>query len=452
MKYKRLAVLILFSMLFLAGFKIAKASVLNDSFINLLNNKSMNAVGSLHFELTAPSYTSTLGQGQSTEKKYMNVSLQSAQDFWIPGAIKSDQIFTVGTNLIPLVNSKLEMRLIGDTIYIKIPALPYEKLVPWLASYKDQWVQFGKNDAAAIAQENPSIQQSIEKIYNELVLVNSRPIAELAKVGDFIKKYSSVITEKKVGSRTIDGVAQNKYSLTLNTKLLIAKLTSNINSPMGTASRNYQIKEIEASVASFKLKNGVIYVGKKDHLPYELSFTIQQYDSVNKKVTSTFNFDFTFSDFGSHLNNITTPASFMTATDFYTNVIKKSLDTARAKAQQATLKTSLSDMRSTAELVYGNSNSYGTTSNMGNCSNPAFGSLFNPTTTISSGNQNSVNMQIKSILNNVINYSSSSLCYSTPSSWAMQAIYTDNSGSFCVDSTGVAKETTVSISGPICKN
>jgi len=421
---------------------MAKASVLSDAFINLINKKSVNAVGTLHYESSPQS---------NNLKNYADISLQSTQDLLTPGSIKSDQILKVDTNLIP-INSTLEIKLIGDTFYIKIPVISYKEFALPFASYERQWISFNKEDITAISKDEPEIKEYIQNIYDTLMSINNKPISELSKVSNLVKEYSPIIIEKKIGSKTDNGISEDKYSLTLDTNALISKLTSNINSSMGTASRNYQIKAIKDSVNSIKIKNGLIYVGKKDRLPYELSFTAQQYDSVNHKVISTFDFDFTFSDFGSNFDSIIAPTSVTTATDFYNNTIKKSLDEARLKGQKAAMKASLSEMRPVAELIYENTNSYGTTSNLGNCTTPTPGSVFNPILKGYSSNQSDLNMQTKNILNNVINYSSSYLCYSTTSSWAMQGTYKDGNGSFCVDSTGVAKETTTAITGPVCGN
>ena len=117
-------------------------------------------------------------------------------------------------------------------------------------------------------------------------------------------------------------------------------------------------------------------------------------------------------------------------------IVLASLGTARNKGKDASVQESMSGMRAAMEIFYsGNSNSYGTNTTAGACTVAGTtGSGFNDST---SGMQNLTAAIVAASGTNVY-------CNALGTTWVAAARLPSASGDnlqFCVDSTGVAKQT-----------
>ncbi len=427
-----------------------EASVVSDAFIKLVNIQSRSSKITMHSEFNLDT--------RSKVKQYIDFNATSRGDNAIPGATKLDTSLGFKTNMLailgaPQLNITINMRLVGDTLYFQIPDAPFDEFVPTLVPYKNQWIRFNKEDLNAIIKSLPSDEITAEQIkeandaYDKVMEANNQPQKEMVKITDTIKKYDKAFLLKKSNSRNVGGITQDKYLITINKKTLLKILVADIpekdTTTMTSSIRISLIHDIIDTLSHIVLKNTVIYIDHKDNLPYEISSTIQTLGNKNKVETTT-KFKMYFSEFGSHFDDIVTPPQFTTGALFFNNVIKRTLDDARVKGQNAALRSMLGNFRVQAEIVYGaNNNSYGSVANNGNCTSAVAGSVFNP----ASENINTVNL-VKSITRNA----SSTSCYSTPSAWAFAVKNKDNSISYCADSTGAQREINSTLTGTTCPN
>lgn len=210
---------------------------------------------------------------------------------------------------------------------------------------------------------------------------------------------------------------------------------------------------INEALASVNFRNGILYIGQNDGLPYEVSFTIDQLK--NKKVISTLKVKLTFSQFGSRFDNVViAPSSFVTLTNLYNQAFKTKIEQAKKESEKASLKVNLSSYFVWNETVYDEMDGkYGTSSNDGSCVNPTLGSIFNKPMGDDLEDSEYCNECSAAMVKKLIELSGNEKrCYSTPDAYAVQMSYKDNSGYFCIDSTGERKETTSLITGPVCGN
>ena len=115
------------------------------------------------------------------------------------------------------------------------------------------------------------------------------------------------------------------------------------------------------------------------------------------------------------------------------SVVLASLNTARSKGSDAAVKAAMASLRANAELVYdNNANSYDSSTN-----NSCSAGMFATTSPINIGSQ------ITNITQNAASTPAPS-CYSDSSKWAM-SVTLKGTGNWCVDSTGVSKNTTQNI-------
>src|SRR5688572_21194465 len=106
-------------------------------------------------------------------------------------------------------------------------------------------------------------------------------------------------------------------------------------------------------------------------------------------------------------------------------VVLASLNTARSRGTDAAIQSNLDSIRVQAELVYNNTNSYGTVYvNSGSCAATA-NTLFADTT-----------IQRAIVATEAINGSGSNVCNSTATSYAIASPIVAVTGYWCIDSTG----------------
>jgi prepilin-type N-terminal cleavage/methylation domain-containing protein len=125
------------------------------------------------------------------------------------------------------------------------------------------------------------------------------------------------------------------------------------------------------------------------------------------------------------------------------SVVLASLNTARGKGADSAVKSNLNSIRSQAELYYdNNNNSYGTFA-VATCPTTATaGSIFNDTTII------------KAIDSALASGGNGTRCVSTPTAYAISVGLKTAGQSWCIDSTGKAKQfagtPTAAITGSAC--
>ena len=446
MKYKYLLSLVL--VLFLGTFNVSNASILSDSFVKLLNIKSMSSTARVNYN-----FKNGLTGDSRNSKGVVDLMLSSNQDISTPNKIIASQDFNLKIESLDFnLNFAISTKIIGDTIYIKIPNVNFDELIPELVPYKNQWIKISQEDINYLEPQFPGIKESYEKA----IKINSESSVVTDEVSKIIKKYSYAFTLKKTGTRIDNGIKQDKYTVTFNKKRFATLLVADFN-------KTYKIKKakdkkdlinsINESLASINFKNGILYIGQNDGLPYEVSFTIDQLK--NKKVISTLKINLTFSEFGSHFDNVViAPSNFVTLTNLYNQAFKTKIEESKKEAEKMSLKVNLSSYLAWNEIVYDEMDGkYGTTSNDGSCTNPTLGSIFNKPLGDDLRNSEYCNECSALMIKKLIELSGNEKrCYSTSNGYAVQMSYKDNSGYFCVDSNGAKKETSSLITGPVCGN
>ncbi len=297
----------------------ASASVIDQAFINMSTIKSGSISG--HMEYIS-----------ADKKDYFYADLKSRTDGNDPSTIKIDQSITMSTSDMPF-QIALSIRMIGDTLYLQIPNLPFDSFLPELVPYKGQWVRFNPQDIAAISTDIPDIGDTFNQITklnsDTLASANTAPTAESIKARQELMRYFTAFTLTKKGSRTVNGIKQDKYVMKLNTKKLITILTADIKKEyagMPASFINSEIKSMKDDVAHTVLKSATIYIGQKDKLPYDMAFTIVNLTKKNK-IDSTLNVSLQFSDYGTVFTDINAPTSFVTGTEIYNKIKASFLDT-----------------------------------------------------------------------------------------------------------------------------
>ncbi len=296
----------------------ASASVIDQAFTNMSTIKSGSMSG--HMEYIS-----------ANKKDYFYADLKSKTDGNDQSAIKVDQSITMSTSEMPF-QIAISIRMIGDTLYMQIPNLPFDSFMPELVPYKGQWVRFNPQDIATISNDIPGISDTFNQLTKlnsgTLASTNTAPTPEAIKARQELMRYFTAFTLTKKGSRVSNGIKQDKYAITLNTKKLIAILTADIKKEyegMPASFINSEIKSMKDDVAHTVLKSATLYVGQQDKLPYDLAFTIVNLTKKNK-IDSTLNISLQFSDYGTIFTDITAPTSFVTGTDMYNKIKASFLD------------------------------------------------------------------------------------------------------------------------------
>jgi hypothetical protein len=208
MKYKYLVIFA--SIVFLGIFNITNASVLSDSFIKLLNIKSMSSTAHMNY-----SFKNGLTGDSKNSKGIVDLLLSGNQDISTPNKAIASQDFNLSVTSSDFnLNLAISTKMIGDTLYIKIPDVKFDEFIPELVPYKNQWIKISKEDMDYLEPQFPGIKESYEKA----IKVNSEPSVVVDEVSQIIKRYSYAFILKKTGSRIESGVKQDKYTVTFNKK------------------------------------------------------------------------------------------------------------------------------------------------------------------------------------------------------------------------------------------
>jgi hypothetical protein len=316
MKNKHIVlIIVLFSIS--VGFTKTEASVLSTAFSKLSNVTSLSSKVSVNNEdSTINSFTN--------KKNYLKVESIVRNDNSIPLSQKIDNSFTVTTNMAGQdLSINLNFRIIGGTLYFQVPNAPFDILFPSLVPYKNKWISINKSDIDYISQDIPGLKITANDIKNNQTLNQTQENGILY----LMKRYDKALSLRKHGTRTVNGIVQDRYIVTVNKKMIAKLISEDLtkNKPGTTQSDKSELKKsIEKSISSLNFKSELIYIGKKDKLPYEFAGIIQKLGSKNK-VKSTMRINIVLSDFGAYFDDIVIPTDYMTATSFYNNVIKPML-------------------------------------------------------------------------------------------------------------------------------
>ncbi len=421
-------------------------NIASKSLISLMNSHAVQ----INLDSTITTYNN-YSSGSSVFSNKTDVTkftINAGQDILVPGNVKASQKFTIsGSSLMGMgLNTSsvsFEDKIIGDTVYFKVPSQMLGFMLGGNAQTvgADQWIQINPSTLAAL----PSEFDFMKEVYNYFVSFNAQPTQFFKSHQADILQYTQSFNLTKYKNKVIDGNKVTIYKFTLNKSALRkAMIASAKESYSDGKVPSYEIKSIDQDLASINIKNGYFSVYANTTLPYGISGTIQNYDTYSKKITSSTDFNVSFTDFEKPLV-VTPPDSYITILDFYNTYVKPTLEVARNKGMDAALKATLANLRAQSALVYDINNGYGTVANNGSCSNPTAGSLF------STSNADNV-YDMKDIVSQIQEFSNgNSACYSTPSAFAVSAKLTSSEGYYCVDSNGTAKNTTSQVTGTVCQ-
>ena len=421
------------SLLSLLSSHAVQVSAQNKATIYNTGYSSMNPIGSM------------LGSGST---QTMTINVDAGQDILTPGMVKATHQITIsGSGSFGLLGSSttlsVEDRIVGDTIYLQLPWSIFNLLTRSTSPIPvDTWVEITPSDIAALKTDFPAIQN----VYNDLISFNSQPVQFLKDHQADWLKFTQALKLAKYSTKKVNGSSVTVYSFTLDKVALRQTM-------IDSAKANYMngtvpaaaLKSIDAMLANFSITNGYFSVYTATNLPSAISGTASIYNNTTKKLMTSDDFRISFSNYEQPLSPAIPPAP-VTATQFYTQYIKPSLDAARQKAVGAKIKSELSNMRANAELIYDQTvpQGYGTVSNTGDCASPASGSVFNPTVS----NGSFTRQMVSSIMTDSNN---NARCYSTTTTWAMSAQIPNDGSFWCVDNTGASKSVPAQITGPACQ-
>lgn len=436
---------------FISNVSIASASsynLISTSFRSLLTQKALKVNMTIKQRYPSSGSMSSYNLMYPSSNQSTTFSVDATQDISTPGMVKAAQSVSITGPMLSMfgLSSKisLEDRIIGDTIYIKVPGILINTIIGRgeinATNFPDTWVQITQNDINNLASGDMSF---ISGFYSYLTAFNSQPMQYISDQQDLWLQFTQSFKVNKTGSKFVNGKKVNVFHVTFDKALYKKALTASRREQYADGKLPaYETKNINSEAESIKVKNmSFSIIADNTNLPSALSGSVYMYNSYDKKLSSITDIDLKFSDFGVPFTP-EVPVGFVTATTFYNQYIKPIYVEAHVKGAEAAIKAMASSMRAQAELIYSDANSYGTTANVGSCANPTVGSLFNSSSQYGD--------QFKSYISGIVSQGGTNTeCYSSGISWAF-SVTLPSGKNYCVDSTGVSKETTSSATGNSC--
>ncbi len=311
-----------------------------------------------------------------------------------------------------------EIISLDKTLYGKLTKAPTLGIVVNLNSYLNKWISFSLDKELNPTQSLPFM--SFMGIDQRTI--NSLTDEQKEKLYDITDKAQFITISKKLAPETINDVNTYHFAFDLNKegiKKYIDEVASYIrdigknNSMQSSFDPKYFIETLD-KIESF---SGEAWIGKKDSMPYKFIIDISQ--KVNEVDGSLIKIKIVsiFKDWNIR-KEITAPPSSQTLEQFIKSMEEDEnnpLGQAKLKANSASISSSLSSARAESEIYFDQSYSYS-----GLC----------------------LSRKITEIKNSLsLENPKDFVCLADKNNYAISAKL-PTGGYFCVDSTGVAKNTT----------
>ena len=246
---------------------------------------------------------------------------------------------------------------------------------------------------------------------------------KVEQIKAIVQKYKDVIHIEKLPDGEIEGASAYHWSVVLDkTKLapMLAEI-SNMTQEDVKEKEEVKISDIEAGLKMIDIKHIELFVQKRDYLPAQVKFSV----GISNESKDLGILDMSLVVDGSDFVEIKAPAESTDILYLMGPLIQSSLGTAQQKGKEASIKANLSSMRAQAELFWDtNKGAYS-----GFCASKE------------------LKTARKSIEDNG---GTGFVCKEASQKYAIGVKLFENSGNWCVDSTGVSKATATLPSGTAC--
>lgn len=341
----------------------------------------------------------------------------------------------------------LNLRSINDVSYIKVSDI--QKLVPIEASVPLNWVSISKNDLDLIYTMAKNNNQKVPSEDNKNAIVTFLSSFNLSNILSSLPIDSNTVI-KENPSVLVAGVDTYHYSISVD-KAMVNKIIHSLGNSYGLKITDSDWVEVDKVISSAQVNTFDVWIGKSDSLLYKIDLEIllplnkvlNLEDKNLSENTLKLKFINNYHDYNSPLI-INAPEESTSILQVFDAIDKTTKDN-KMKDTMLTLTNAFGKMHD-LEKIYGYKSNLG-----GSCANPTYGSLFSPT-----GHKKSTADTVSTIAKSIILFmgmaGDKAVCYSTPYAWAISAPLTsDNSKYYCVDNSGVFIESTLPLSGTVCK-
>ncbi len=332
---------------------------------------------------------------------------------------RSATTFSLKTTLAP-VDLKLETRLIGTTLYAKVPELGFlADLIggDTFGFLPGDWVKLSKDDVVSLASDAPELQM-VPGVQGG-GLTQKLTKEQQDKVIQLFTNGNIITPTVELSKSEINGVRVHRYQVSINTENLKQVLSQTYEITTGQKILPSQTQALGDLLTSFEITDAEIWVGVWDHMLHKIVFNVIPRDESMKTMNAKLGVDISFDSFGTPVE-VSSPIS---AKPFISI-----LEDARKKGKDASIKANIAQARATAEIYYSTKRTY-----IGLCeSQEGLGQTINALT---------------SLVSPGVPY-----CKDAARTYVIAApLTTENSGFFCADNTGNQVSLATVPSGTVCK-
>ena len=319
-------------------------------------------------------------------------------------------------------STELELRQVDNVFYGKLSKAPVLALVPFVSELEGKWFSFPIPEGMEMSQ-SPLASFGVGSTLGEKLDENQKNyIYNLSKNASFIKMV------KRFNPEEISGEMSYHFAFDLDKEGIAAYLNSlkeylNAIGKNDSALSAFDPTSYSESLENIKDFKGELWIGKKDKLLHKITISFGVSPEEEKPEQIKLNIVSIFRDWNAPIQ-IVAPEGSSSIEELMGMVVGNSLDEARDKGKEASIKSSLSSQRAYAELFYDSHSSYS-----GVCSSPDF--VRTRGTIENSGGKN---------------YS----CSAIATQYVISAKLPNSSQYWCVDSFGSSKAINLPPSGNQC--
>lgn len=298
---------------------------------------------SLSFDTTI---TIDMGESAVEEISFLskNISLTSKGSYDVRDSTSpsfdSTFSFSSGSTLV-----KASMRFLNETLYAKIDTAPLISLLPSIDQYIGKWYSFNIKNDQLPSSINPLSSVGVNKdVFEKLTDEQKNKITELTRDADIIQ------TDKRLLPEEIAGVLSHHFTFSLN-KDGIKTYAKQIEEYVHEVGKDdsylssFSMNDITESIDNIQNFSGTAWISKKDNLLQKVTISFDV--SYGSDRTAKVQIISLFTDWNTP-KNIQAPEESTTFQD----LMESSLDSARQKGNDASIKAQLANTRAEGEIYY----------------------------------------------------------------------------------------------------
>ena len=191
---------------------------------------------------------------------------------------------------------------------------------------------------------------------------NNQPSKEeLEKIEVILKKYLSIVQAEKLADSSIDGDSAYRWRIDFEKKQFVDMFMEilEVTGKDSTGKIGIQTPEVKASIESslnlIDIKPIEILVKKAGYLPLQVKFSLGILDEDGTNIADV---DITYTTTSSEPIKIEAPAESTDILYLLGPIVQSSLDSARQKGKDASIKANMSSLRVQGELFWDDNNGY----------------------------------------------------------------------------------------------